>query len=473
MRLNKANLSSINSIDNITSKSYTIPTPRVLQFGTGVLLRGLPAYCIDKANQEGNFNGGIIMVKSTKHGDIKSFKEQDCLYTLRTIGVRNNKKIESQQIVSSIVDVIDANESWHNILELSKDPNINIILSNTTEKGIIEMEDSIFESPPHSFPGKITTYLYHRYQYLGDHLSSRIIILPTELIDDNAKKLKDIVLKIAQKHRLAASFLNWLNTHVYFCNTLVDRIVPGSYEDPSSPYVDVLKIAAEPYFLWAIESTDTYVKQQLSFANSSKYTPILSSINTIKEVKIRILNGTHTLLAALAILSGHKYVKDSLEVKSFEQFVRNLINKEITPCLEAQKIDKGQIKIFSESLIDRFKNPYIDHSWTNIAQNYHEKIKNRILPLLTCWYSFQSTPPIHISLGFSAYLFFIKQQYVDTEAEVSCIIRQANDDNIMGLLSDVSLWGIDLTQFDGWVQSVQGHYNQLIHSPIETIIENL
>ena len=55
---------------------------KVLQFGTGVLLRGLPDYFIDKANKQGIFNGRVVVVKSTDGGDATAFEKQDGLYTI-------------------------------------------------------------------------------------------------------------------------------------------------------------------------------------------------------------------------------------------------------------------------------------------------------------------------------------------------------------------------------------------------------
>ena len=80
---------------------------RVLQFGTGSLLRGLPDYFIDKANRQGIFNGRIVVVKSTNKGDSDAFDKQDSLYTLCVRGVDNGKKIEEnieelEQIIQNI-----------------------------------------------------------------------------------------------------------------------------------------------------------------------------------------------------------------------------------------------------------------------------------------------------------------------------------------------------------------------------------
>src|SRR6186997_3664458 len=93
------------TLKNIQAAALKIPDEalfnlpeRVLQFGTGVLLRGLPDYFIDKANRQGIFNGRIVVVKSTTHGDTSAFEKQDGLYTHCIRGIENGQKKEENII---------------------------------------------------------------------------------------------------------------------------------------------------------------------------------------------------------------------------------------------------------------------------------------------------------------------------------------------------------------------------------------
>src|SRR5215216_453190 len=112
------------TLRNIDSNLVTVPEPsvfelpeKVLQFGTGVLLRGLPDYFIDKANRQGIFGGRIVVVKSTSQGDTSAFDKQDCLYTLCVRGLQNGEKVEENVINSSISRVLTATEEWEKVLE--------------------------------------------------------------------------------------------------------------------------------------------------------------------------------------------------------------------------------------------------------------------------------------------------------------------------------------------------------------------
>lgn len=122
-----------------------------MQFGTGVLLRALPDYFIDKANKQGLFNGRIVVVKSTD-SDSSAFDRQDGLYTVCVRGVENGKTVEENIINASVSRVLSAKTEWKRILECAHNPEMKIVFSNTTEVGIQLVQDDITNEPPVSFP---------------------------------------------------------------------------------------------------------------------------------------------------------------------------------------------------------------------------------------------------------------------------------------------------------------------------------
>src|SRR6185436_11389404 len=128
------------NLKNIQSAELQVPSDsvfdlpeKVLQFGTGVLLRGLPDYFIDKANRKGIFNGRIVVVKSTSTPGADAFAKQDGLYTICVRGLENGHTIEENIINSSISRVLSAAEEWSTILACAHNPEMQLIVSNTTE----------------------------------------------------------------------------------------------------------------------------------------------------------------------------------------------------------------------------------------------------------------------------------------------------------------------------------------------------
>ena len=239
------------------SNIFNLPE-KVLQFGTGILLRGLIDYFIDKANRQGVFNGRVVVIKSTDRGGANEFQEQDGLYTHVVRGIQEGKTVDQTIVNSSISRVLSAKSEWEEIMKCAVNPDIEVIVSNTTEVGIALLDgDKITAKPPTSFPGKLLAILQARYT-AG---LPGFVIVPTELIVDNGQKLKDIVLTLAKQNQLDTAFIKWISEANHFCSSLVDRIVPGKLPDTDRnfDYADDLAILSEPYSLWAIEASDPKV----------------------------------------------------------------------------------------------------------------------------------------------------------------------------------------------------------------------
>jgi tagaturonate reductase len=301
MQLSKHKLGLIAAkpgLDIPDPKIFELPE-KVLQFGTGVLLRALPDYFIDKANKQGLFNGRVVVVKSTD-SDSSAFDQQDGLYTICVRGVENGNTVEENIINASISRVLGAKTEWQRILECAHNPEMKIIFSNTTEVGIHLTDDNINSQPPVSYPGKLLAFLFERFKAFNGSKESGMVIVPTELITDNGSKLESIVLELAHRNDLDYHFIEWLENHNKFCNSLVDRIVPGKPNatetkkiEAALGYEDDLLTMSELFRLWAIEG-DEKVKNILSFSKADPAMIITPDITLFKELKLRLLNGTHT-----------------------------------------------------------------------------------------------------------------------------------------------------------------------------------
>ena len=167
MLLSKATYKKIDAdiVSVPDEKLFGLPE-KVLQFGTGVLLRGLPDYFIDKANRKGIFNGRIVVVKSTDSGDSAAFDQQDGLYTLCMRGVVNGETVEDNVISSSISRVLSAGKEWSTILQCAHNTDLSVVISNTTEVGITLVKDDINSNHPFLIP----VNCWHFYTNVSGHL---------------------------------------------------------------------------------------------------------------------------------------------------------------------------------------------------------------------------------------------------------------------------------------------------------------
>lgn len=440
---------------------------KVIQFGTGVLLRGLPDYFIDKANKQGLFNGSILVVKSTGNGGTDVFREQDNLYTLVVKGIENGQPVDEKQVNGAISRVLAAADHWGDILEAATRPETHILISNTTEVGItLQEDDELSGDPPVSFPGKLLALLLHRYQRLGAGPGTGLVVLPTELISENGHELKKVVLQLAGIHGLDAGFMHWLETDNYFCNTLVDRIVPGALSaeekaevEKEQGYRDDLMIMAEPFRLWAIEAADPEIARRLTFAAADKGVVIVPDINKFKELKLRLLNGTHTVSCALAILSGFSNVRSAMQHEVFRRFIRRVMHEEIIPSLQDTSITAEEAREFADSVTDRFSNPHLDHKWNSISMNYTAKMNMRNVPVIAAYARQRGEVPALHALGFAAYLLLMQRQepIQDTAApRLKSLWDTGTPEEVVDeVLNDGSLWSENLDDIVGWADAVK------------------
>jgi tagaturonate reductase len=465
MNLSKGNLPVIRETGLIKPGAALFELPeKVLQFGTGVLLRGLPDFFIDKANRRGLFNGRVVVVKSTDSGDSGAFDRQDGLYTLCVRGIEEGRKIEENIICSSISRVLSAKEQWQEILALAHRPEMQIIISNTTEVGIQLTNDDIRNEPPASYPGKLLSFLYERYEAFGGSAESGMVIVPTELIVDNGKKLAGIVKELATLNRLDVAFVDWLDRHCHFCSSLVDRIVPGRPDatvlqqlQHDLGYTDELLAVCEVYRLWAIEGGES-VRSILAFGVADEGVIIEPDIEIYRELKLRMLNATHTLSCGLAVLAGFTTVKKGMDDAAFASFVSDLMMKEIAPSIPYRPAVE-QAADFGLKVLDRFRNPHLQHQWMSITMQYSSKMKSRVIPVLLQHYKQHSAAPVHIALGFAAFILFMKAEKKEGWDDKSGYFadlwaKYPAEEVALTVLGDESLWGTDLLRENGFAQAV-------------------
>lgn len=498
MQLSKEVISTIDreKVSVPAEAVFDLPV-KVLQFGTGVLLRALCDYFIDKANRQGIFNGRVVVVKSTDGGDASAFERQDNLYTLCVRGVVDKKTIEENIISSAISNVLSAKTQWQEVLQYAHNRHLQIIISNTTEVGLTLVKESIHGNPPASYPAKLLAFLYERYQAFVGAADAGMVIIPTELISDNGKKLFAIVEELAHYNHLDEDFIYWLKEHNRFCNSLVDRIVPGKPAGESLQqfqkelgYEDELLSVCEAYRLWAIEG-DYHEKNILSFFAADEGIIIEPHIEIYKELKLRLLNGTHTLSCGLAYLCGIDTVKEGMNDNALSTFVSELMLKEIAIAVPYPLPDNAAYE-YGLRVLDRFRNPFLQHQWVNITLQYTSKMRMRNIPTLIRYYELYNTAPKHFAFGFAAYILFMKAVKKEGEkyfGERNSVLYPINDDKagyfyevwknnnvddvVTTVLHNYELWNVDLSNYYDFTDAVKQHLKTMMDKGVASALENL
>ncbi len=449
---------------------------RVLQFGTGILLRGLPDYFINQANAQGVFNGSILVVKSTP-GSTNEFSREGCVFTTCVRGLYQGQRVSENVENHAISRVVSAIDEWPAVLAAAANPAIRIIISNTTEVGIQYQPESIHARPPASFPARLAAVLFERFGH-PELRESTIVIVPTELIPDNGDALASIVKKLALFNELPSEFISWLNQRVLFCNSLVDRIVtrPSEATQRSLPAVRELTIQTEPYKLWAIQGSEE-VRELLSFASVCPEIIIAPSIEYYRERKLRILNGGGTIAASIGFLRGLNTFYECMTDPYMSKLIESVVLDEIEPTLpDETRQDSRQ---FAFDVLERWRNPETVHYLLNITLQATAKTRMRNVPtILRHWQKFKRLPEIMLD-GFAAHLYFTRplvhrdgswfglrkgQEYriQDDQAgffyenwtQVVPNDRDSVQKFVAAVCANEKLWGADLSKLEGFVNAI-------------------
>lgn len=414
-------------------------TERVLQFGEGNFLRGFVDWMLDRLNKECGGDFGVVVVQPLPGGRAAFLNEQDGVYTLYSRGLINGVKAEETRVVNCITRGIDPYRDTEEFFRCAQNPQLRYIVSNTTEAGIeYRCEAESFAET--TFPGRLTMFLKARY----DAGLNGFLIMPCELIDNNGDCLKECVLKYAVDWGYGEGFVSWLNEENCFMNTLVDRIVTGYPRDTAAEmeerlgYHDNLLDTAEIFHLWVIEGDKKYAKE-LPFDKIGLNVIWTDDVKPYKKRKVRILNGAHTMLTPAAMLMGMKTVRESMDSEVIGAFIRKGIFEEIIPTID---MPEKELVSFANDVIDRFKNPFIDHYLSSIALNSVSKFKVRVLPSIKDYIDKFGKLPDCLIFSLAALIAFYKTgEPVDDETVIDKIRRSALDE----ILSDTALWGEDMT----------------------------
>ena len=390
---------------DMLNKNLTSPVNRplkVIQFGEGNFLRGFADYMIDIANEQGIFNGSIVMIKPRKSGSLDKFHEQDCQYTVSLRGLVDNQSTVSDRIIRSVADVLSAYTDYEKYMKLAEVNTLRFVLSNTTEAGIVFDDSDKFElNPPETFPGKLTKFLYHRFKFFHGAADKGLIMLPAELIDDNGIQLKNCVLQFIDLWNLGKDFKNWVEKYCIFTSTLVDRIITGYPKEQEQEewerlgYIDHCLVTGEPFGLWVIES-EKDIRKEFPLPEAGLPVIYTNNLKPYKQRKVRILNGAHTSFVPASYLMGNDFVKESMDDPDVRNFMLKTLYEEVIPTLT---LPKETLDSFADAVLSRFNNPYVKHALLSISLNSVSKWRTRCLPsLLGC---FEQTGNLPACLTFS------------------------------------------------------------------------
>ena len=338
----------------------------IMQFGTSRFLQAHADLFISEAMEKGEALGPITVVQTTGSSEraerLKGLAVEGG-FPVRIRGIEDGHPVDRLQQVTSVRRALSASADWPEIERIFVEE-VSLVLCNTADQGYdISGEPRTLPADlPVSFPGKLTVLLHSRFAAGGAGLT----ILPCELISRNGQALRAIVAGLAAKWYAEDEFRVWLGSDVFFCNTLVDRIV----SEPLSPAGAV----AEPYALWAIQRIAGQVLPCIH-----RDIVVADDIDPYEKLKLFILNLGHSFLADRWIAQGRAEsmtVREMLGDRQTRSDLLSLYETEIIPGF-AQRSMAAEARAYVSKTLQRFDNPFLDHKLSDIAQNHAEKIHRR------------------------------------------------------------------------------------------------
>ncbi len=384
---------------------------KIMQFGEGNFLRAFVDWIIQNLNDHGAINSNVAVVQPMPFGRVKDLEAQDGLYTVRLEGIDKGEEVKSSRVIDVIGDCINPFTEYEHFLSYGESEDLQIIISNTTEAGIaVDPTDTDLTVCPKSYPGKLLALLKRRYDHFDGDISKGLAIVPCELIDNNGDELYRCLCELAEINKMDAAFIDWLKKANHFTSTLVDRIVPGYPKNEidaireETGYIDNNVVKGEIFHLWVLKK-EPYVQKVLPADSTGLNVIFADDIKPYKQRKVKILNGSHTAMVPVAYLCGIDTVGEAVNDKTIGKYVHDFVFDEVNPTIA---LPQDQMIDFANSVIERYRNPFIRHELMSIALNSTTKFKTRILPTLCDYVRIKGTLPQHVLFSFAAIVEFHK-----------------------------------------------------------------
>lgn len=461
---------------------------RIVHFGFGAFHRAHQALLTDRVLNAQGGDWGICEI-SLFSGDrlMSQLREQNHLYTVLEKGANGNQAI----IVGAVKECLNAKlDSLAAIIEKFCEPQVAIVSLTITEKGYCIdpatgsldvsnpriIHDMQHPTEPHSAPGILVEALHRR----RERGLSPFTVLSCDNIPDNGHVVKNAVLGMAEKR--AAELAAWIQQHVSFPGTMVDRIVPAATEESLDEITrelgvaDPCAISCEPFIQWVIEDNFVAGRPQWEVAGVQMVDDVLPW----EQMKLRMLNGSHSFLAYLGYLAGFQHISDCMQDSAFREAAYRLMMNEQAPTLRITNVDLSR---YVASLIERFANPALKHRTWQIAMDGSQKLPQRMLEGIREHLARGSDWPL-LALGVAGWMRYVSGvddagATIDIRDPLSEKIRllvesSSDAERVSALLSLQEVFGTDLVKNPLFVQAIEQAWRRIAqHGAHQAVIDTL
>mmetsp|Transcript_7696 Transcript_7696/g.11583 ORF Transcript_7696/g.11583 Transcript_7696/m.11583 type:complete len:659 (+) Transcript_7696:58-2034(+) len=308
-----------------------------------------------------------------------TLKSQDCLFTVLS---RGHQKHEAR-IIGSVVDFLFAPENHQAVIDKMTDEKTGIVSLTITEKGYcqnnkgdldlnntfvkFDIENNL--KKPKTAIGLIVAALRQR---MNLNMPS-FTVLSCDNLPENGDKAKHCVLQMAEYIDPSLKF--WILENTCFPNTMVDRITPVTDQEHKDILardhliLDGWPVIAEDFSQWIIENSFSDGCPEWDKVGAL----IVNDVQPYEFMKLRLLNGGHSALSYIGLLSGYHYVDDAMSDPLVSLYISSFFNEMLPTLLPVPGVNTHA---YCSKLIERFGNPYIKDRLTRLAEDGSKKMQN-------------------------------------------------------------------------------------------------
>ena len=336
----------------------------IIQFGTSRFLQAHADLFISDTMRAGRPIGPVTVVQTSgaagRAGRLAAFDGQPLPIVVR--GLEAGKPVERTEYTTCLVRGLSTASDWDEITRVFVEEAEQVI-SNSGDGGYSMQEgETVGEGVPTSFPAKLTKLLHARWQTSGAPLT----LFPTELVPNNGVVLRSCCIALARRSRLPEAFVAWIETDCVFAISLVDRIVSTALEPAGA--------VAEPYALWAIQRQKGLV---VPWTHPAVRT--FDDLKVTERLKLFLLNLAHTCLAERWKAEGRcpdETVRELVADPDVRGWLNALYDEDLLPVFADAGVTEAPD--YRRSVIERFRNPFLDHRLSDIFMNHRDKKERRV-----------------------------------------------------------------------------------------------
>jgi mannitol 2-dehydrogenase len=365
-------------------------TAGIVHFGVGGFHRAHQAMYLDALLNAGLANDWGICGVGLLPADRRMaevLRAQDCLYSLLEKAPDGSRRL---RVIGSVVDYRYAPEQPADVLDALSSPQIRIVTLTVTEAGynLHRVTGEFVPSEPRvvadlAHPDRPTTVFGFLVEALARRRAAGVppfTVVSCDNVQGNGHVTRTAVAGFARLRD--AELGSWIDAHVAFPNSMVDRITPATDEHDRTivreqfGIDDAWPVVCEPFSQWVIEDDFPLGRPPLEQAGVQ----VVSDVEPYELMKLRLLNASHQALGYAGYLAGYRYVHEATADPAFAEFVRSYMREEAIPSL--RPVRGVDLEAYVEEIIARFANREIRDTLARVCVDASERIPKFLLPVV-------------------------------------------------------------------------------------------